>query len=78
LAQAIFQPNLYKYPSDLIPVILPAYTTYGDGTDRVVQLQHIQFRPHRITQNKKYNIIQFVKNITRGNTDTDMGITFVG
>jgi hypothetical protein len=32
-----FEPNLYlhKYPSNLIPVILPAYTTYEDGTDRV-------------------------------------------
>ena len=37
LAQAIFEPNLYlyQYPSNLIPVILPAYTTYEDGTHRV-------------------------------------------
>jgi hypothetical protein len=37
LAQAIFEPNLlpYKYPNNLIPVILPAYTAYGDERDRV-------------------------------------------
>jgi hypothetical protein len=37
LAQAISEPNLYlnKHPSNLIPVILPAYTTYEDGTYRV-------------------------------------------
>jgi hypothetical protein len=26
---------LYKYPSNLVPVILPAYTVYEDGTDRM-------------------------------------------
>ena len=32
-----FETNLYlyKYPSNLVPVILPAYTTYENGTDRV-------------------------------------------
>ena len=32
-----FEPNLYqyKYPSNLIQVILPAYTTYEDGTHTV-------------------------------------------
>jgi len=37
LAQVIFEPKLfqYKYPNNLIPVILPAYTAYEDGTDRV-------------------------------------------
>ena len=37
LAQAVFEPNLfpYKYPNNLIPVILPAYTAYEYGTDRV-------------------------------------------
>jgi len=32
-----FEPNLYlyKYPSNLVPVVLPAYTTYEDGTDRL-------------------------------------------
>jgi hypothetical protein len=32
-----FEPNLYlsKYPSNLVPVILPVYITYGDETDRV-------------------------------------------
>jgi hypothetical protein len=36
LAQAIFGPNLFsqKYPKNLIPVILPAYTAYEDETDR--------------------------------------------
>jgi len=35
LAQAIFEPNifLYKYRNNLDPIILPAYTTYEDGTD---------------------------------------------
>ena len=27
--------HMYKYPSSLVAVILPAYTTYEDGTDRV-------------------------------------------
>jgi hypothetical protein len=37
LAQAIFESNLfpYKYPNNLILVILPAYTIYEGGTDRV-------------------------------------------
>jgi hypothetical protein len=32
---AIFKSNLYlyRYPSNLVPVILPAYTTYDDGTE---------------------------------------------
>jgi hypothetical protein len=35
LAQAIFEPHLspYKYPTNLIPAILPAYTAYEDGTE---------------------------------------------
>jgi len=35
LAQAIFEPKpyLYKYPSNIILVILPDYTTYEDGTE---------------------------------------------
>jgi hypothetical protein len=39
LAQAIFEPNLfpYKYPNNLTSVILPAYTAYEDGEDRVSQ-----------------------------------------
>jgi hypothetical protein len=30
-----FEPNLYlyTYPSNFVPVILPAYTTYEDGTE---------------------------------------------
>jgi hypothetical protein len=37
LALAIFEPNLfpYKYPNNLILVILPFYTAYEDGTGRV-------------------------------------------
>jgi len=37
LVQVIIEPNLYlyKYPSNLLPVILLAYTTYEDGIDRV-------------------------------------------
>ena len=32
-----FVPNFYlfKYPCNLVPVILPAYTTYEDGTNSV-------------------------------------------
>ena len=35
LAQAIVEPNLflYKYHNNLIPVILPTYTAYEDGTE---------------------------------------------
>jgi len=35
LAQAVFEPNLfpYKYPSNLILVTLPAFTTYDDATE---------------------------------------------
>jgi len=38
-AQDISQSNLflYKYPNNLIPVILPAYIAYENGTDRVFQ-----------------------------------------
>jgi len=34
-----FEPNiyLYKYPSNLVPVIIHAYTTYEDGTDWVLR-----------------------------------------
>jgi hypothetical protein len=35
LAQDIFGPNVlpYKYPSNIIPVILPAYSDYEGGTE---------------------------------------------
>jgi hypothetical protein len=35
LAQAIFEPKLFllKHPNKLIPVILPVYTAYEDGTE---------------------------------------------
>jgi hypothetical protein len=35
LAQVIFEPKVfpYKYPNNIVPVILPAYTTYKDGTE---------------------------------------------
>jgi len=44
LAQVIFEPNLFpnKYPNNLIPVILPAYTAYEDGTDSVFRNVGIQ------------------------------------
>jgi len=34
LVQATFEPNLfpYKYPNNLIPVIIPTYNTCEDGT----------------------------------------------
>jgi len=52
LAQAIFESNLfpYKYPNNLIPVILPAHTAYDDGTDSVPKSQHIKFRCWGITK----------------------------
>ena len=39
MAHDTFQPNLFphKYSKNLIPVILPAYTAYEDGTGRVFQ-----------------------------------------
>jgi len=42
LAQAVFEPNLYlyKYPSNLILVILSAYTTYEDGAECSEMLAH--------------------------------------
>jgi hypothetical protein len=35
LAHTIFEPNLflYKYSNNLVSVIIPAYTTYEDGTE---------------------------------------------
>jgi hypothetical protein len=35
-AQVIFEPNLflYKYPNNPLPLIHPAYTTYGDGIEK--------------------------------------------
>ena len=38
-------PNLYlyKYPNNLVPVILPAYTAYEDGTDSIPKRRHIKF-----------------------------------
>jgi len=42
LAQAIFEPNLYlyKYPRNLVPIILPAFTTYVDGMECSETLAH--------------------------------------
>jgi len=39
IGSGYFEPNLYlhKYPSNLVPVILTAYTDYEDGTDGVFQ-----------------------------------------
>jgi len=39
LSQAIFEPHpfLYKYPNNLISVILPTYNAYEDGTDSVLR-----------------------------------------
>jgi hypothetical protein len=57
LAQAIFEPYLflYKYPNQLIPVILPAYTAYEDGTE------HSEMSAHKILTaenhpKERYNI----------------------
>jgi len=63
LAQTFFEPNFYpyKYPSNLVQVILVVYMTYEDGTDSVPKCWHIKFTWQGITQKKKYNtILQFV------------------
>jgi hypothetical protein len=56
LAHAIIKPNLfpYKYPNNLIPIILPTRTTYEDGTDSVPKRRHIKFTCQGITQKKEY------------------------
>jgi hypothetical protein len=56
LAQAIFELNifLYKYHNNFNTIILPAYTTYEDGTRH----RHITFRRWGITQKKEYNIMR--------------------
>jgi hypothetical protein len=48
LAQAVFKRNLfpYKYPNNLIPVILPTYAAYEDGTDR--QTECSEMPTHKI------------------------------
>jgi hypothetical protein len=57
LAQDIFEPNLflYKYPNNLVPVILPAYAAYEDGTECFETSEH-KSRRRAITQKKEYNI----------------------
>jgi len=57
LAQTSFEPNfyLYKYPSNLVPVILFVYMTYEDGTDSVPKRWQIKFTRWGITQKKKYS-----------------------
>jgi hypothetical protein len=46
LAQASYEPNLYlyKYPRNLVLVILLVQTNCADGTDSVPKCQHIKFR----------------------------------
>ena len=59
LAQASFESNLYlyKYPKNLIPVVILVHTTYEDGSDSVPKCRHIKFRCRGIPQKKEYNII---------------------
>jgi hypothetical protein len=59
LVQTYFEPNfyLYKYPSNLNPVILLVYTTYEGGIDSVLKHWHIKFTCQGIRQKKKYNTI---------------------
>jgi len=47
-------PNLYLYkcPNSLVPVILPAYTTYEDETDSFPKRRHIKFG-HRESPKRK-------------------------
>ena len=56
VAQAIFQTNLflYKYPNNLIPIIVRSYKAYKDGTDSVPNRRHIKFRSRGITHKKEY------------------------
>jgi len=47
-------PNLYLYkcPNNLVPVILPAYTAYEDGTDSVPKRWHIKFESRESPKRK--------------------------
>ena len=47
-------PNLYLYkcPNNLVPVILPAYSTYEDETDSVPKRRHTKFG-HRESPKRK-------------------------
>ena len=56
VALAIFQPNLflYKYPNNLIPIILRSYKAYEAGIDSVPKRRHIKFRSRGITHKKEY------------------------
>jgi hypothetical protein len=58
IAQAIFELNLspYKYPNNLIPVILPA-TPPLNMEQSVPKHQHTKFRYWEINQKKEYNIL---------------------
>jgi hypothetical protein len=40
------QPNFFpfKYPKNLIPIILPTLTAYEDGIDGVPKRRHIKFK----------------------------------
>jgi hypothetical protein len=71
------RPNLfsYKYPNNLIPFILPAYTAYENGTDSVFQnvgiwnrdtgespkRENITCRTHQKFEIKIYKILKLVK-----------------
>ena len=63
LAQAIFEPNLfrYKYSNILKPSHSSYLSAYEDGTDSVPKRWHIKFRRWGITQKKAYNIQDTVK-----------------
>ena len=60
LAQTSFEPNLYlyKYPSNLVPVIL-VHTTYEDGTEYSETSTHTIHMPGN--HSKGYNIPNMVK-----------------
>jgi len=46
---------VYVFSVGFQTVLLPAYTAYGDGTDRLFQnVVHIKFRRRGITQKKEY------------------------
>ena len=63
LAQTSFESNLYlfKYPSNLVPVIFLVHMTSDDGIHSVPKCWHIKFRCQGIIQMKEYNIHNMVK-----------------
>jgi hypothetical protein len=67
-----------KYPNNLIPVILPAYNTYADGTDEAFQqsankIQTPRNHPkERIQHSEHCDSLKLIKiNVTNDKTEKD-------